>query len=240
MHPVLRYMMVVLLMLAAGAARALPCASASLADYLALGPGGCTVGGLTFSSFSLPDVLSPSATPIDPSVIAVAPVASAAGTGLQLAFAPAQAASAGQFLDLRLGFDVLGSGITGAHAALLGPVAIGDAAVTLVEDLCLGASFADPVNLLCPATTQTLIAIAIDGFADNPVNAAFGAQGLAGVVAEIGIDAGLAGSAALTGAELRFLSAAAAVPVPSSLWLLAIAALAASGAGGLRRKPAAA
>jgi hypothetical protein len=73
--------------------------------------------------------------------------------------------------------------------------------------------------------TQTLAAIAIDGFADNPVTSAFAPVRLAGVVAEIGVDAGLAGSAALAGAELRFLQAAV-VPAPPVLALLVLGAAA--------------
>jgi hypothetical protein len=227
MRSVFRFAMALALMVGFASARALPCAPASLVDYLALGPGGCTVGGLAFSEFTLPTVLSPAATPIDPTAVFVAPVGSAVGTGLQLAFDPTQPAGAGEFLALRLGFNVQGSGIAAAYAALLGPVAIGDAAVTLVEDVCLGASFADPTNLVCAGPTQNLIAIAIDSFADNPASTAIGPLDLAGIVAEIGIDGGLAGSALLAGAELRFLQAAA-VPLPSSLALLTLAALAAA------------
>jgi hypothetical protein len=235
MRSELRYLVALVLVLGCASARALPCASASLGDYLALGAGGCTVGGLTFSGFSLPDVLSPMASAIDPGVVAVAPVSGAQGSGLQLRFDPVQSAGTGEFLALRLGFDVQGSGITGAQAALLGPVAIGDAAITLVEDVCLGASFADPVNLVCAGATQSLAAIAIESFVDNPVGAPIGPLDLAGVVAEIGIDGGLAGSALLAGAELRFLQAAA-VPLPSSLSLLALAALTAALTCAARRK----
>ena len=236
MHLVLRCIIALVLMAGVGAARALPCASGSLGDYLALGATGCTVGGLAFTDFTLPTVLSPAATPIDPGAVSIVPVSSAPGSGLQLAFTPAQAAGPGEFLALRIGFNVLGSGIAGAYAALLGPVAIGDAAITLVDDLCPGAPFSDPTNLVCAAPIQSLIAIAIDSFADNPVSSAIGPLALAGVVAEIGIDGGLSGSALLAGAELRFLQAAAAVPLPSVPVLLAIAACSALLAGGLRHR----
>jgi hypothetical protein len=234
MRSVLRCVIAFVLMVGFGSARALPCAAGSLADYLALGSGGCTIGGLAFTDFTLPSVLSPTATPVDPDAVSIAPVSSAPGTGLQLAFTPAQSAGAGEFLALRVGFNVQGSGIAGAYAALLEPLAIGDAAVTLVEDLCPGAPFSDPTNLVCAGSTQNLIAIAIESFADNPVSGPVGPFSLAGVVAEIGIDGGLAGNAALAGAELRFL-AAAAVPLPSVLVLLAIAACAALSIPGTRR-----
>ena len=239
MPRVLRCVVTLVLVLACGCARALPCASASLGDYLALGSVGCTVGALTFSGFTLPAVLSPAASAIDPAAVFVAPLASAPGAGLQLTFDPAQSAGPGEFRALRLGFDVQGSAITQAYAALLGPVAAGDAAVTLVEDVCLGASFTAATDLVCPASALNLIAIAIDGFTDNPVSASLGPADLLGIVAEIGVDGGLAGSALLAGAELRFLQAAA-VPVPSSLALLALAASIAACCLGRRRRGAAA
>jgi hypothetical protein len=201
------------------------------------------VGGLTLSNFTLPDVLSLAASPIDAGAVLVTPVGGTAGAGLRLAIdddadATARSAAAGTFQALRLGFDVQG-GITGALAALLGPVAIGDAAITLVTDFCLGAGFLDATNLVCAAPTQNLIAIAIDGFADNPVGTALGSVDLLGVVAEIGIDAGPTGSATLAGSELRFLQAAA-VPSPSSLALLLLGATVAAGVRSMARRSASA
>ena len=235
MRSVLRCLTVLVLVFGFGSARAVPCVAGSLGDYLALDPGGCTIGGVTVAGFTLPDLLSPAATPIDPGTVSITPVASAPGVGLALAFAPPPLAAAGAFLALRIGFDVQASGIAGAQAALIDPVPAGDAAITLIEDLCLGASFLDATNLTCAMPTQTLVAIAIDGFADNPVASAIGPVGFAGVVAEIGVDAGLAGSATLAGAELRFLQAAA-VPSPSVLALLALGAAAAGLCTGRARR----
>lgn len=226
-----------LLVCSAPAAHAAPCVAQPLNAYLALGPGGCSVDGITFSDFSLPAILSPGATPVDPDAVSITPVSSAAGSGFALSFGPTAPLSAGanELRSLRFGFNAAAAGLSGAFGALLEPNAVGDAAITLVEDLCLGTPFDDPTDLLCSAATVNLVAIAIEGFSDNPVTTAFAAVDLLGVVADIGVDGGPTGSASLAGAELRFLAEAlAAVPAPSSLSLLGIA-LCAFAAG--RREP---
>jgi hypothetical protein len=198
----------------------------SLNAYLALGPGGCSVDAISFTDFSLLAVLTPGATPVDPAAVSIAPISSASGTGFALSFGPTAplSAGAGEFFSLRLGFNAAAAGISGAFGALLEPIALGDAAITLVEDLCLGAPFDDPTNLVCSPSVANLIAIAIEGFSDNPVSMALGPANLVGVVTDIGVDGGPTGSASLAGAELRFIAdAGAAVPAPSSLALLGIA-----------------
>jgi hypothetical protein len=215
----------VLLLCSTPAAHSAPCLAQSLNAYLALGPGGCSVGGISFTDFSLLDVLAPGATPVDPGAVSVAPVSSAAGSGFALSFGPTAplSAGAGELLSLRLGFNAAAAALPGAFGALLEPIAAGDAAITLVEDLCLGAPFDDPHNLLCSASVTNLVAIAIEGFSDNPVSMALDPAGVIGVAADITVDGGPTGSASLAGAELRFVVDAVAVPAPSSLALLGIA-----------------
>jgi hypothetical protein len=215
------------LLLACAHARAAPCLSQSLTDYLTLGAAGCSIGGITFTDFSLPTVFPP-ASAIDPTSVTLSPVSSALGTGFSVALGAAApvTASPGEFFSLRLGFNVAASGLNGAYASLLAPIPMGDASITLLEDFCPGAAFSDPTNLTCAAAPINLVAFAIEGIADNPVSTSFGPFDLLGVVADIGVDAGLSGTAALAGAELRFLTGIAAVPVPSSLALVAIASLA--------------
>jgi hypothetical protein len=212
----LHYLGIFVLALACTVARAAPCISQSLDDYIALGAGGCTIGAVTFSDFSLATVFPP-ATALNSASVALSPSSSALGTGFSVslgATAPVSA-SAGEFFSLRFGFNVTAAGLAGAYANLVNPIPLDDAAITLIEDFCTDAPFSDPSNLVCATAPLNLLAVAIDSFADNPVSAAFGPFGLLGVVADIGVDAGLTGSASLAGAELLFVAGATPTPVPA-------------------------
>jgi hypothetical protein len=220
------------LLSAASAVQAVPCASASLADYLALGPGGCSVGSIEFTDFSLPAILGP-ASPIAPASVTIAPILGPTAVGLSLQ--STQAVGAGTFLELRIGFNAAAtSGTIGnVQLGLLGATATGDGVTTLLEDLCLGAEFTDPTNLTCASATDTLITLATDGLtiATDTRDLVPGQTNL-GVVADIGVDGGLGGAASFTAGNLLF--AAAQVPSPPTLALLGLGAFMLSAA--LRRK----
>lgn len=201
-------------------ASAAVCGTGSLSDYLALGAGGCQVGGLTFSGFSVEDFPGPTALQIAPSALLLAPLAN----GLQLSTRSGFDAGAGELRGLRLLFGVSGSSLVGGTVALGGVYDVaGDGVISAYLDA---------------AAAGLAIATVADGLVDTP--ASFTSTPFASYTSflELGIDGGTAGSASLGAqlASLTFATAAAnAVPTPgtASLSLLALLALAFS-----RRTPA--
>ena len=91
------------------AAFAAPCVPGSLASYVALDGGGCSIGTALFFDFvNLP--LQPGAAPIADSNVLVNPV-SGAGPGFR--FQVNSQAGALDFLDLHLGYSLSGPGFIG-------------------------------------------------------------------------------------------------------------------------------
>ena len=202
-----------------GPALGAPCASGTLQDYIDLGAG-CTIGAVTFSNFT--ELAPPiGATAISPAAIGVTPLASASNPGLLLALDIT--VTAGQFLDAFFGFQVSDT-LTGASLVMAGASATGDGAVTVIEDLCRGATFS---GVVCPGDSSTQIVFATEVDSDTAEATSFPGVGLLGVLADIGVDGGPTGSAELATVTLRFETGAAAVAEPSSLVLLPLAMLAA-------------
>src|SRR5215210_7584404 len=81
------------------------CAAGSLADYIVLGPGGCTVGNALFADFSA-SMVNPAATPIPTSEVSVSPLLS--GTSLGLAFSLNSSAGPDEFEDLLIRYALSG------------------------------------------------------------------------------------------------------------------------------------
>ena len=198
----------------ASSGAAAPCVMGSLASFIALGAGGCTVNAALFSSFSALDVPFGS-TPISPASIAVTPL----GMPLLnpgLMFTSTITAGPNAIFERVFGFRVSGLPFVSNTAALGGASATGDGAVTLVEDKCLGGTF-DPTGPSgCTGTDMGQVAFVTSFATDNPVQLMFPAVNSIGVVADIAVDGGLAGTAAFSSATLRF----QAVPEPSSALLL--------------------
>ena len=196
-------------------ASAAVCGAGSLADYLALGAGGCQVGGLTFSGFSVDTFPGPTAQQIAPGSISLSPLAN----GLALSSAGPLDAAAGELLGLRLLFAVSAPSLVGGSVALGDPYSVsGDGVITAYLDA---------------AAAGLAIATLADGLADTPASFASAPFASYSSFLELGIDGGTAGSASLGPqlASVTFATTAVnAVPTPgtASLSLLALLALACS------------
>jgi hypothetical protein len=213
------------------AVMAAPCAPGTLADYIATGS--CEVDGTTFAGFE--ELPVPNfATPIPAGDIQVTPLASAAEPGLQ--FTANAGADPGEFLSALFRFHVSGAGAyTAARASLSGAGATNDGVAILVEDLCLGDVFSPLLD--CATGTLSLIgfADAFDSLLDPEL--AFAPSASFDVAANFLVDGGLAGTATLGGAALRFVTGSAAtVPEPDALALM-LSALALAAVRLRRRAP---
>lgn len=209
------------------AAHAAPCASQSLADYLALGAGGCTVSDVTFSDFSEGFPLPPGAVSIDVDSVVLTPVTGPGGTGFSIDTTAPIVAGPGDLLSLWFGFRVSGgSGFVGNAITLGPPTVTGDGAITLVADVCRDGSFIAP-SFGCLGSPEVEIAFAIEGDSGLADSDAFAVSSFFDVFVDLVIDGGLGGSAQL-GPQLgtvRAQQSVASVPAPGSALLMAAALL---------------
>jgi hypothetical protein len=193
------------------------CAPGTLDGYIGLGSDGCTIGATTFFDFTTLSIPF-GATLIDPSQISVNPLGDAFNPGFD--FVLNVQANAGEFLDVRFGYSVAGGNpVVGALLEMSGSAAAPDGVVTVIEDLCVGDVFAVD---FCLATPQTMLLfdIGIDSDTSEALNFAKVPQ--LGVITDIGVDGGLAGSAGLGSVRNQF----TVVPEPNSLWLVGSALVA--------------
>jgi hypothetical protein len=167
-----------------GAAPAVP---GTLADYLALGPGGATIGSTLFSDFTLLPTQA-GALEIAPTSILVTPIDLVGNPTLQFDFT--QVAMAGQLFEMRIGYKVTDISITGAEVGLSLSTATNDAAITALLDV------SGPV----PAP-PALVAFETSFLSGPSDQAAFPSTGVLMVEADNVIDGGLAGQG--TGARVQ-------------------------------------
>ena len=173
------------------AASAAPCIPGSLADYIALGGSGCSVGTALFSNFtSLP--LQGGATQIADAATLVNPVGVALQPGLR--FDVNSQAVASEFLQLVIGYSVSGASFIGNQNSLTGSVVTPDGAVTATETKCLGQVF---VLGSCSGTQVSSVAFDLGFTSSLAESLSFAPTTLIGVVVDIAVDGGPFGSASL-------------------------------------------
>ena len=232
MSNILRRLLAVALLGVASDAAASPCLPGTLADYISLAAG-CQIGATTFAGF----YVAPGetfATPIDPNVILVTPSGSPSDPGLL--FTLNATASPANLLEAFFHFQVtagLGATLTGAGVTLGGASATGDGVALLVEDLCIGGTFAPLEPTLCSGAPDAMIAFATELDALTDDGRLFAGIDFIDVFADFSVDGGLSGTAVLGSGLLRFATTASPAPEPSVLALLALAMAAALA----RRRP---
>lgn len=199
-----------------GLASAAACVSGSLSSYLGLSD--CTVGVLTLDGFSL-FALPAGATAIDTDLISVTPVAKLGAAGLSLTLSDGLDAQSGDLFELLFGFRAtpIGRSIADNTLRLLGATAVvSDGVITGVQDLCAGATIA--ADLSCAGTPFT--SIVFDDGTDSEIvsTTPLGASAPIGVLLDLAVDGGGAGSASLgAGGGLSTEFSIRAVPEPSTL-----------------------
>ena len=192
------------------------CVTDTLANYEALGPGGCTIKGLPFSNFSFSKVFaSGGAVPVTAAQITVTPVDPEIAAGLNFG-STGFSVSPGQAVQYRLELEVDDPPIIhGWDLRLFDPV-MPPADITITSEECLGAAF---VGLVCPTSS-----IITNTVSDNGITAvlddteSFAPVGTVGELTTITLDATAGGSASFTSFTE---SAILQTPEPSSAILLA-------------------
>lgn len=207
-------------------ARAAPCVSQSLADFVGLGAAGCTVAGVSFSDFTEVTPLLPGAVQIHASSVVLTPLVAAGEVGFSIDSSTRLVAGAGELLELWFGFRVSGGGLVGNAITLAPPAVTFDGAITLIADVCRDGSFSSP-SVGCSGTPEQEVAFAIDGDSQLDDADAFAPSSFFDVFVDLVVDGGVGGGAELgpqIGAVRATSSGAVAVPEPGSA-LLAAAAL---------------
>jgi hypothetical protein len=190
------------------------CMPGTLDAYIGLGSTGCQIGTTQFSDFASLEIPS-AATQIDPSAVLVSPVNDLNGPGLE--FVLNQTADAGEFFDVRFGYNVSNNTFSGITLFLTGPFATGDGVVTTIEEIWPGAPF-DPFYIN-PASS-TIIVFAIEGINDTFEQLTFPPVTSIGVIKDIGVDGGLTGTGTLLSATNQF-TVSQPIPEPATILLVA-------------------
>jgi hypothetical protein len=191
------------------------CTSATLADYIALGSGGCSIGADTLSNFQVASGIT-GATPITPADVSIS--ASASGLNLNLTISVDQTASANTQLEALFSYQLSGASFTGESSTLSGASETGDGAVTDVENICAGGMFAPGMPTGCTGLAASLLTL--DGV-QNQNSTNFPAHGFFDVFVDLTLDGGLAGSA--SGATVNDTYSGVPEPFSFSLTILGLA-----------------
>jgi hypothetical protein len=146
------------------------------------------------------------------------PFHTTAGPGLQ--FVVNVTASAGEILDVLIGYSIAGGTFTGNILSMAGATATGDGVVTVIEDKCLGGNF-DPTSPIgCTGTAANLIVFLLEvgGLPEGSTveHLTFAPVAFIDLFVDIAVDGGPTGSAALASVTTQF------VPEPASLGLLVV------------------
>jgi hypothetical protein len=216
---------------AAALGSAAPCGNDSLASYIALGAGGCTIGSNTLFSFQTVSGTA-GATPIATSALAITPFGGTTSFGFTAALT--QTAGANVLLESIFTYQISGNSYTGSSIALAGSSETGDGAVTDIQNYCAGGTFGPNGVTGCAGVTGALVTL--DGIQQTD-SASFGAVSLLSITDDFTLDGGLDGSASGGSFTDQFTArSVSAIPEPFGFWLTGFGLGLAVVLGALRKK----
>jgi hypothetical protein len=181
--------MISVVMTAAGLSSAAPCGNGSLASYIGLGAGGCTIGSNTLFGFQTVSGTA-GATAIATSALAITPFGGTTSFGFTAA--TTQTAGANSLLETIFTYRISGNSYTGSSIALVGSSETGDGAVTDIQNYCAGGTFGPDGVTGCTAGAGTLVTL--NGIQQTDL-ASFTGVGLLSITDDFTLDGGLTGSA---------------------------------------------
>lgn len=179
-----------------------PCTSTNLANYISLGPAGCTFDGYTLANFqALPG--TPGYTEIANSAVNITPVGGAFNPGITASVTETVAAPAND--EINFAYTISGANFRSETIILSGTSETGDGGVTDIQNYCEGGTFGPGGINGCPTL------LTVDGV-QNQDSVNFGLPTLLTVADDLVISGGVSGSATAGDITDQFTT----VPEPAS------------------------
>jgi hypothetical protein len=203
------------------------CSVGTLASYVSLGAGGCTIGNNTLYDFKVFTSGTAGATELSKALVSLTP--SGGNYDPTLALTVNQTATATAELETFFTYDIKGTSLVGAFAALSGSSETVDGAVSGIENYCLGGSFGPDGVDGCPGASGSLVTL--DGI-QNTDSAGFSKVSFINVTNDFTLDGGTGGTAS----GGTFSDSFAAVPEPVSVALTGLGLMLAGLWGGAKHR----
>jgi hypothetical protein len=185
------------------------CTDGTLASYIGLGSGGCTIGANTLYDFhTVSGILG--ATVISTADVSITPLGGNFDPGITASVSTVAAANTQ--LELLFTYQVAGTSYVGGSITLAGSSETGDGAVTDIQNFCAGGRFGPDGVTGCTGLAGSLLTL--DG-TQNHDSTTFGPASFLDVTDDLTLDGGLSGSASGGTITDRF----SAVPEPFSYLL---------------------
>lgn len=166
---------------------AAPCGQGTLASYILLGAGGCTIQGAVFSSFQ---ALTPitGATLAAPENITISPIDSPGNLGFTIQMSAF--ALANSIREARFRYQISAGGITQSSITLSNTASSGDGAIYLIQDYCVNGTFGQDGVSGCTGLPGRQLSLN-----SGLSQATFGSGSLLSVTNDFTLDGGQNGSA---------------------------------------------
>ena len=214
-------LLVSLLVAAVLASQAATCSSGSLASYIALGSGGCSIGNNTLFDFH-PLAGSAGNTEISPSSVTITPLGGSLNPGLMISLHVSSPPPFGSN-ELMFNYNVAGTSYVGEVMTLSGASEPPDGGVTDTVNYCEKGTFNSTGVLGCPGVTGGTSLV--DGILNTDAFT-FHSPYFLSLTDDLVITAGAAAPA--SGATL--IDQLRSVPEPASYWITALGILVVLGA----------
>jgi len=188
---------------------AAPCGTGSLASYVALGSGGCTIGANTLYDFQTLSGIA-GATPISSAAVTLSPLGGNYNLGLSAMVNVT--ANTGTLLETLFTYKIAGNFYVGDAITLANSSASLDGAVSGIQNFCAGGTFGSSGVTGCTGTAGSLLTLSgvqsQDSTSFRPVT-------LLSVTDDFTFDSGTAGSASGGTMTNQF----TAVPEPAAFFV---------------------
>ena len=193
------------------------CTTGSLASYIALGSGGCTIGSDTLSNFVFEPGLN-GGTAISPNAVTIMPLGGSLDPGITTTV---QQSAAGNIFEAIFTYRISGAKFKNETFTLGGSSETGSGAVSGLQNDCASGVFGPGGVSGCSGVKGTLLTL--DGIQNQDVGT-FNLPSFLTITDDVTID-GTGGTASAGTLTDRF----SAVPEPASITFIALALIVASG-----------